>query len=183
MALSAWGRRDEGSGLGSGLMSCDSLVRTLRRLAGRGTRGRTERGAVAVEAALVLSFFMVPFMLALFQYGNYFWQAQRVQSYAPRIPSGTVTGSLTCTQLMAQVKSSVVTLGNDLGAVTAIPLDAITVVAEALPTVGVVVNVSVQVPILTGLGSLVPLPGTGAVTTEFSQRLNDVTLTTGSVCR
>ena len=81
------------------------------------------------------------------------------------------------------VKTNVVALGNDLGAVTTIPLNAITVVAEALPYVGVVVNVSVQVPILTGLGSLVPLPGTGAVTTEFSQRLNDVTLTTGSVCR
>ena len=138
---------------------------------------------MAVEAALVLSFFMVPFMLGLFQYGNYFWQAQRVQSYAPRFPSGTITGSLTCTQLITQVKSSVVALSNDLGAATTIPLDAITVVAEALPYVGVVVDVSVQVPILSGLGSLVPLPGTGSVTTEFSQRLNDVTLTTGSVCR
>ncbi len=179
----ALGRRDEWATRAGGSAAGGLLVPKLLRPLALRLSGRGERGAVAVEAALVLSFFMVPFMLGLFQYGNYFWQAQRVQTYAPRFPTGTITGSLSCSELLAQVKTTVASLGDDLGAMTPIPTSAITVVAEALPTVGVVINVSVQVPILSGLGSLVPLPGTGAVTSEFSQRLDDVVLTSGSVCR
>jgi hypothetical protein len=133
----------------------------------------------AVEAGLV-STVLMPLLLGVLVYGNYFWHAQKVDAYAARIPAGVIQGSgLTCEQLVDRVKATVVANVNELAEST--PIDATDVavqVVEVLPTVGAVVQVSVSVPVASTLASL--LPNGGAVVTESMLRLDDVTLTTTS---
>ncbi len=54
-------------------------------------------------------------------------------------------------------------------------------VVEVLPDVGVVVDIHIETPLVGGLASLIPLPGGGSIVTDFSQRLEDVTVT-DAVC-
>lgn len=141
-----------------------------------------ERGAIAVEAALVLTFVLVPLLLGVIQYGSWFWRAQDVSNYEPRIPSGGVSGRFSsCAELVDRVKSTVQGILPDVGGSTGlVPLSDITVdVVDVLPTVGVVVRVGVEVPV-DGLVSLIPLPNDGRVLTEFTARLDDVTVATES---
>jgi len=49
-------------------------------------------------------------------------------------------------------------------------------VVEILPDVGVTVDIHIETPLVGGLASLIPLPGGGSITTDFSQRLQDVTI-------
>lgn len=157
--------------------------------AGRPTRIRRPRrdgaGAAAVEAALVLSAVVLPLLLGVLSYGQYFWQAQHVGVYQPRLPESSIVGTFTCAQLVDQVKT---TVQGSLPAVQGVagnvlPLSDIGVqVLDVLPTIGATVQVSVSVPADTALGGLVPLPNGGNVVTEATYRLDNVMLTTDS-CR
>ena len=140
-----------------------------------------QSGAAAVEAGLVTTFLM-PLLIGVLFYGNYFWHAQKVDAYAPRIAQGGIVGSqLTCDELVDRVKATVLSTVNGVRG-SGLPLltaDQITAdVIEVLPTVGAVVRVGVHVPVASSLTSL--LPNNGAVVTETTMRLQNVTLSTSS---
>jgi hypothetical protein len=142
---------------------------------------RAERGAVAVEAALVLTFIMIPLVLGVITYGSYFWQAQKVQPLSTRLPMDDVVGEFDCSQLIDRVKTTVQNaLPNVEGAVGGVlPLDAIGVrVVNVLPSVGVDIVLSIQIPVVSQLGGLLPLPNGGNVLSEATYRLDNVKLTT-----
>ena len=48
-------------------------------------RARCERGVAAVEAGLVTTVLM-PLLVGVLVWGNYFWHAQKVEPYAARLP-------------------------------------------------------------------------------------------------
>jgi hypothetical protein len=143
--------------------------------------GRRERGAMAVEAALILSFILVPLLLGVLSYGSYFWDAQKVQPLSSRLPLQNIVGTFNCAQLIDRVKT---TVQNALPEVTGlidtdIPLSAIGVrVVNVLPTVGVDVTVSLTLQTSFDLGGLVPLPNGGNIVSEATYRLDNVKLTT-----
>ena len=142
---------------------------------------RGERGAIAVEAALVLTFIMIPLVLGVITYGSYFWQAQKVQPLSQRLPMDDVVGEFDCSQLIDRVKTTVQNaLPNVDGAVGGVlPLSAIGVqVVNVLPTVGVDIVLSIQLPAVNQLGGLLPLPNGGSLLSEATYRLDNVKLTT-----
>ncbi len=145
----------------------------------RRTRGavRSERGVAAVEAGLVTTFLM-PLLLGVLFYGNYFWQAQRTGPYDPRLPEGAVVGyQLTCQQVEDLVKQAVVDQSSTLGDAYAPGLDLGQVsaqVVEVLPDFSVVVHISVRVQVADQFTSL--LPDGGAVVNDVTQRLSGVTV-------
>jgi hypothetical protein len=136
---------------------------------------------MAVEAALILSFILVPLLLGVLSYGSYFWDAQKVQPLSSRLPLQNIVGTFNCAQLIDRVKT---TVQNALPEVTGlidtdIPLSAIGVrVVNVLPTVGVDVTVSLTLQTSFDLGGLVPLPNGGNIVSEATYRLDNVKLTT-----
>lgn len=146
----------------------------------RSTR-RGDRGAIAVEAAVILSVVLMPLLLGVLTYGNYFWQAQKAQPIAAQLPMQSIVGLFNCAELVDRVKT---TVQNALPSVTnlfngVLPLDAIGVrVVNVLPSVGVDIVVSVSVPAANQLGGLVPLPNGGNLVSEATYRLDNVQLTT-----
>lgn len=139
----------------------------------RRARG-AERGAAAVEAGLVVSVLLVPLMLGVLQWGDYFWRAQRVDTVTPGVPVGAMAASFTCDALKNQVATTVVAVVNGLDSSLGLQASDVTVVViEVLPDVGVTVDVHISVP-TAGLAGLIPLPGGGAFVTDFTQRLDDV---------
>ena len=147
-------------------------------------RDRDERGAAAVEGALVLSFVVLPLLLGVIWLGNHFWIAQRVDAITPGIPTGGVAGTFGCQQLKDEVAATVVDVVQGLDpALAGVDLSDVTVtVVEILPEVGVDVRVRIETGVLNGLADLFPLPGGGSLVTDFTQRLTDVRLDT-LVCR
>jgi hypothetical protein len=142
---------------------------------------RAERGAVAVEAALILTLVMVPLVLGIITYGSYFWQAQKVQPLSARLPMDDVVGEFNCAQLIDRVKTTVQNaLPNVDGALNGVlPLTAIGVqVVNVLPTVGVDIALSITLPAANQLGGLLPLPNGGNLLSEATYRLDNVKLTT-----
>lgn len=138
-----------------------------------------ERGAVAVEAALVISLLLVPLFLGIVTWGDYFFRAQRVDTLAPGVPVGGVAGSFSCQGLKDRVATTVVSVVRDLDPSLADieAADVTVTVVEVLPQVGVTVDIHIETPLVGGLASLIPLPGGGSIVTDFSQRLQDVTVT------
>lgn len=145
------------------------------------TRLRPERGAAAVEAGLVTTFLM-PLMAGVLFYGNWFWQAQHVPQAAARLPQGAVVGyNLTCTEVVSLVKQAVVDQSTALGDAyaPAIGLDQVAVdVVEVLPDLSAVVTISVTTQMDSGLTSW--LPNDGALVTDATMRLQNVTLSTST---
>jgi hypothetical protein len=148
----------------------------------RGSRlEKRERGAVAVEAALILSIVIIPLLLGVITYGTYFWQAQKAQPLSARLPLQSIVGLFNCAQLIDRVKT---TVQNALPEVSGLfddelPLTAIGVtVLNVLPTVGVEILVSIEIPAINQFGGLLPLPNGGSLVTEATYRLDNVQLTT-----
>lgn len=144
-------------------------------------RTRSDRGAVAVEAALFLTLVLIPLVLGVITYGSYFWQAQRVAPLSARLPMDDVVGTFNCAQLIDRVKTTVQNalpeVSGALGGV--IPLADIGVtVVNVLPTVGVDIALSIKIPVVSQLGGLLPLPNGGNLLSEASYRLDNVKLTT-----
>lgn len=151
-------------------------MRTLRRRVRRG-----EPGAAAVEAALFLTIIVVPLLLGVLTYGMYFWKAQKAEPLAARLPLSSIVGEFNCAELVDRIKT---TVQNALPSVSdlfdgLLPLEDIGVtVIDVLPTIGVVVEVSITLPALDGLGGLVPLPNGGSLISEATYRLENIKLTT-----
>ena len=128
-----------------------------------------QRGAVVVEAALVISLVLAPILMGVITLGERLWAAQRTPPYDVRIAPSQIVGRFTCAELVDRVRVTVV---NNSAALDA-PLDAQSVavdVVEVAPTVGVLVEVSVSAP---------PLSSTGSpVVAEAASRLEQVSLTT-----
>jgi hypothetical protein len=142
---------------------------------------RVERGAVAVETALILTFIMIPLVMGVITYGSYFWQAQKVQPLSQRLPLDDVVGEFDCAQLVDRVKTTVQNaLPNVDGALNGVlPLSAIGVqVVNVLPSVGVDIVLSINLPAVNQLGGLLPLPNGGSLLSEATYRLDNVKLTT-----
>ena len=138
---------------------------------------RSEHGAAAVEAGLV-STILMPLMLGVLVYGNWFWHAQRVEPYAAHLPQSAVVGyGLSCSDVVSLVKQAVVDLSSPVGDTYApqLGLDDVTVdVAEVLPDASVVVNIGVRTSVTSTLASW--LPNHGDVVTETAMRLENVTV-------
>lgn len=125
---------------------------------------------------------LMPLLVGILYYGNYFWQAQKVDPLAARLPMDGVVGTFSCEQLVDRVKDTVLanlsaidgSLG-DLGLA-----DVAVRVVDVLPTVGALVTVSVRVPVADQLTDLLPLPGAGSTVSEATYRLDNVVLTTTS---
>jgi hypothetical protein len=149
----------------------------------RRCRGAAERGAAAVEAALVIPLLLFPLVFGVIQLGNYFWRAQEVDILAPPVRTGAIAGDFGCTGLKDVVADEVVAAVNGLNPqIGDIDVSQVTVtVVEVLPDVGVTVEVHIEAN-AGWLSSLIPLPGGGALMTDFSQRLSDVRVT-DLVCR
>ncbi|MBA8804113.1 hypothetical protein FB382_002404 [Nocardioides ginsengisegetis] len=136
-----------------------------------------------MEAGLVVSLLLAPLLVGIIQWGDYFWRAQSVDTLAPAVPTGAVAGTFTCEGLKSAVAAQVASVVNGLNP-SGSPMTAAAVlvtVTEVLPSVGVTVDIHVEAP-TSGLASLIPLPGGGALVTDFSQRLSDVTVSS-AVCR
>jgi hypothetical protein len=143
-------------------------------------RRRSERGAAAIEAGLVSTFFLFPLMSGVLWFGYEFWQLQHMPQLAERIdPSFIVGANFTCAQLTDLVEQSVldnITSISDNNFPT-LGLDDITAtVVDVLPTVGAVVSVRIVLEPDSGLVSLLPLDG--SIVQETTFRLENVTLTT-----
>jgi hypothetical protein len=145
-------------------------------------RARSQRGAAAVEAGLVTTVLM-PLMVGVLVWGNYFWHAQRVEPYAARLPQGAVVGyGLSCEQAVALVKQAVVDLSDPVGDTYAPTLaidDVVVTVVEVLPDASAVVTIGVRTNVGSSLASW--LPNGGEVVNETTMRLENVTVDT-SVC-
>ena len=145
-----------------------------------GTQGR-ERGAVAVEAALILSVILLPLVLGVITFGMYFWIAQRSKPLAAQLPLQSIVGQFNCAQLVDRVKTTVQNALPNVPGISAgdVSLDDIAVtVVNVLPTVGADVTVSIRVDGASTLGGLLPLPNGGDIISEATYRLENVTLTT-----
>lgn len=144
-------------------------------------RGERERGAVAVEAAFILSVVLIPLLLGVINYGMYFWRAQAAEPLASRLPLVNIVGTFNCAELIDRIKT---TVQNALPEVSGLidgllPLEDIGVrVIDVLPTIGVVVEVSITVGGTDALSGLLPLPNGGALVSEATYRLENIKLTT-----
>lgn len=146
-------------------------------------RARSERGAAAVEAGLVTTVLM-PLMVGVLVWGNYFWHAQKVEPYAARLPQGAVVGyNLTCDEVVSLVKQAVVDLSTPVTDAYAPPEleldDVVVTVVEVLPDASAVVHIGVKTNVGSSLASW--LPNDGEVVNETTMRLENVTVDT-SVC-
>jgi hypothetical protein len=131
----------------------------------RRQRLRDQRGAVVVEAALVITFFLLPMLLGVLTFGERLWHLQKHDPYEPRIYASQVVGVFDCAGLLDRVKNTVVNNISGLG----VPIDPSWVsvaVVEVDPT-GVLVSVTVSVPEGSG----------GPMTLRSATRLENVDLT------
>lgn len=145
-------------------------------------RARSQRGAAAVEAGLVTTVLM-PLMVGVLVWGNYFWHAQKVEPYAARLPQGAVVGyNLSCEEVVSLVKQAVVDLSDPVGDTYAPTLaldDVVVTVVEVLPDASAVVTIGVRTNVGSSLASW--LPNDGEVVNETTMRLENVTVDS-SVC-
>lgn len=112
---------------------------------------RDQRGAVVVEAAIVITFFVMPMLLGVLTYGYRLWQAQKYDPYEPRIYASQVVGIFDCIGLVDRVKNTVVNNISGLG----VPIDPswVSVSVIEIDQTGVLVEVTVTVPPPGGSGN------------------------------
>jgi hypothetical protein len=118
-----------------------------------------------------MSFVLIPLLVGVLTLGERLWRAQAIEPYNARVAPTQIVGHFTCAQLVDRVKQTVV----DNSASLDTPVDVSWVgvqVVEIVPTVGVLVEVSITVPAAKEGGS--PL------VTEATSRLEHVTVSTES---
>lgn len=149
--------------------------------------GRPERGAAAVEAALLLSAVLAPLMLGVLNYGYYFWQLQRVPELDPNVDQSGLVGTYCVGQipdLLNRVRAAALVSANNLDDGNDLPLSlsniTATVVSYTPDTLGLVVNVRFSTNVLDELVPSLPLPNDGNLTSDSKIRLQNVKITSGS---
>lgn len=132
--------------------------------------GRGERGATAVEFALVVPLLLV-LVFGVIQYGLYFWSAQMGTSATGQAVRRLSVGDC---QDPAQLRSF---LASRMGPALVGAADDVTVDLDYPEAVGGEVTLAVSFPVIDLHFPFVPMPAGGRVTREFSARVEDVTAT------
>lgn len=147
------------------------------RLGGPHRRG--QRGAVAVEFAVVSSALLVPLLLGALFYGYYLWKMQHVPLLDPNLDQAGIVGEMCPGELLARVKEAALVAMENVGA--GIPLasnDITTALVSAVPgQLGADVRVSITTSVMSS--SPVPLPHGGNVVNDVLIRLQNVVVKTG----
>lgn len=130
-------------------------------------RRRDDRGAAAVEFALIFAFVLVPMVLGILQYGWYFYSSQVTSSAARetarRLTVGdcqTGTNAANYAQQQSGFSALTLTFGPP-GSPT----------SNTLPAIGEVVRVTAQVD--GGVIGFLPLPNGGQITRTVDARVED----------
>lgn len=151
-----------------------------------GIRRRGQRGAAAVEAALVISAILVPLMLGVLYYGMYFWILQSAPMLDPNLDQAEFVGEYCPNnqqQLLTRVReAALVAIGNvDDGSGLPITLSSITATFSSyVPNgLGVDIRVSVTSSVMSET-SILPLPNNGNIVNDSVIRLQNVHYSTGS---
>lgn len=132
----------------------------------RGSAQRTDRGAVAVEFALVFPI-VFAVMFGVIQYGIYFWGRSTVAASARESARQLAVGTdWACSQAQALEKANAAASG--AAATRRFLNDANT------PAVGSLVEVTVTAKSLAP--NLLPLPGTGEITEVATARVENIPL-------
>lgn len=131
----------------------------------------------------MLPLILLPLLSGVLYYGNVIWSMQAAEGTAARLPLAGITGDFTCLELVTRVKSTVLaTLPGLDDSLAGLGVDDIGVeVLKPIPEVGAVLTISVDVPIVDGIGNLLPLPSVTSVVSEATYRLDNVRVTT-DVC-
>lgn len=144
-------------------------------------RPRADRGAAAVEAALVGSFILVPLLLGVLSFGYYLWKLQRVPLLDPQLDQTAFVGEICEGELVSRVRTATLTTLENAEDAASLPVSLSDITASVVPSevggLGVTVNIGVTVPLLTS--SFIPLPNDGNVTNDVQVRLQNVVLKTG----
>ena len=148
---------------------------------------RTERGAAAVEAALLFSVVLVPLMLGVINYGFYFWQAQKAPELDPNIDQSGIVGTYCAGQipdLLTRVEAAALIAAQNLDSGTDMAVSAgditATLVSYTPDTLGLVVQVSFSTNVVDALIPYLPLPDDGNLLSSSQVRLQNVKITSGS---
>lgn len=111
---------------------------------------RDQRGAVVVEAAIVVSLFLIPMLLGVLTFGYKIWQLQKYDPYEPRIYASQIVGVFDCIGLVDRVENTV--RNNIAGLGVPVNLSWIDAVVVEADDTGVLVDVTVTVPYPDGSG-------------------------------
>ncbi|MGZ4445280.1 MAG: hypothetical protein ACXVWZ_03930 [Nocardioides sp.] len=148
---------------------------------------RPERGAAAIEAALLLSLVLTPLMLGVLYYGFFFWKLQRVPELDPNIDQSGIVGTFCLNQqtdLLTRVRAAALVSAQNLDNGTDLPVSlsdiTATVVQYTPGALGVVVKVGFRTHVLDEAVSWLPLPNDGNVVSDSQVRLENVVITSGS---
>lgn len=132
----------------------------------RGRAQRSERGAVAVEFALVFPI-VFAVMFGVIQYGIYFWGRSTVAASARESARQLAVGTdWTCSRAQAIEKSN--------AAASGAAASRRFINAGNTPVVGTLVEVTVTAKSLAP--NLLPLPGTGEITEVATARVENIPL-------
>lgn len=151
-------------------------------MSGHGWNGRRrdQRGAVAVEAALVSSFILVPLLLGVLYYGFYLWKMQSVPLLDPNLDQAGFVGEVCEGELLDRVKTAALVALENVDDAVGLPLtsnDVTTSLVHAVPgQLGVDVRISITT--LVTSSSPVPLPNGGNVVNDVMLRLENVVIKT-----
>lgn len=157
-----------------------NLVSSAQRMAWR--RRRADRGAVAVEFALIMPIFIL-LVLGMLQYGLYFWAAQggstAVREAARRASVGDFP---TCAAFRADVRQRIDSLGDVSTAVVKRSYSKGPGNIKSAVEVGDVVTVTVEFHALTIDIPMVPFIKDGIVTESADARVENVPTSSVETC-
>ena len=141
---------------------------------------RDQRGAVAIEAGLVISFLLVPLLLGVLYYGFYLWKLQQVPLLAPNLDQAAFVGAYCEADLLARVKDTALVNMENIDDGVGMPLTSnsiTTSLVNAIPgQLGVDVRISVKASALSA--SPIPLPLGGQVVNDITVRLENIVIKT-----
>lgn len=152
---------------------------------------RLDRGAAAVEGALVFSLLLAPLLLGVLFFGRYFWNEQQTALYPPRLSASLASGYCTSAQIVDRVKSSAAASLYSLNARTLDGLgisqnglvDYLDVTVQSLGSVGADVTVSLKLPNTGRVTGAVPGRTDDLIFRDTKQRLSYVSVSTnGTSC-
>lgn len=153
----------------------------------RGLPAVGERGAAAVETALLMSALLAPLMLGVLYYGLFFWKLQSVPTLDPNLDQAGFVGSYCASQgsqLADRVRAATLVSVQNVDEGSGLPISlediAVTVLDYVPGSLGVSVQVSIRVPVLEETLSFLPLPDDGNVVSDSVVRLQNVMISSES---
>lgn len=146
-------------------------------------RPRLQRGAAAVETALLFAFVLGPLLVGLLYYGFFFWKAQAVPTLDPNLDQSGIVGYVCPADLVTRVKAATLIAVQNVDDGTGLPISLSDITATVLTPVsstslGVDVLVSISLPAMDENLSWLPLPDNGDVVSDTVIRLQNVRIKT-----